>query len=187
MDKAKQENWSSRYKSRPEELKPPSDFLMNNIESLKKGTVLDLACGDGSNAIFLAKQGFEVTGVDFSEEALNRLEKFSKVEGVSIHTKIVDVDNKEAVLSIGKFDNIIISKFKPQVEVFKALPQLLNDNGTILFTSFNFRQSEISDFSRKHTLEDREFADLSYDITLVKLETLVEHGKHIDGYIFKKN
>lgn len=187
MDKIKQENWSKRYKERTEELKPPSEFLMNNIDSLQKGTVLDLACGDGSNAVFLAKQGFSVTGVDFSEEALKRLAKFSAEEGVNIETKIIDVDNKQEVLGIGKFDNIVISKFKPQTDVFKVLPQLLNDNGTILFTSFNFRQSEISDFSRKHTLEEREFEDLSDEISLVKLETLVEHGKHIDGYIFKKN
>lgn len=187
MDKEKQENWSNRYKSRDEELKPPSKFLVDNLSSLKDGSVLDLACGDGANAIYLAQKGFSVTGVDFSEEALNRLNKFSKEKNLSINTKLLDVDDKDELLSLKEFDNILISKFKPQVDVFKILPKLLKNGGIILFTSFNFRQSEISDFSRKYTLEEREFADLTDKLTLLKLETRVEDGNHIDGYIFKKS
>lgn len=184
-DKEKQKKWSDRYKKRTGELKGPALFIKDNITSLKKGTVLDLASGDGRNSIYLAKEGFKVTAVDFSEEALERLEKFSKEENVEVTTNTLDVDDKEKILDLGKFDNIIISNFKPTVEIFKTLPELLNDDGIIIFVTFNFRQAETSDFPRKFCLEKEEFKDVSDKLELIKLEVLEEGTNHLDGYIFK--
>lgn len=184
-DKAKQENWSERYKSRTEGLKPVASFIKDNIGQLKQGTVLDMACGDGRNSIYLAKEGFDVTGVDFSEEALKRLRKFSEIEDVNIETKVIDVDDKENILKIGKFDNIVISNFKPTMEIFKTLPELLNKDGILLFVTFNYRQSQTHDFSRKYCLEEEEFKDVSDKLDLIKLEVFEDSGNHFDGYIFK--
>lgn len=47
--------------------------VTSNLETFKKGTVLDLGCGEGKEVIFLASEGFDVTGVDISSEALNLL------------------------------------------------------------------------------------------------------------------
>ena len=184
-DKAKQKNWSERYKTRTEGLKPAASFIKDNLEQLRQGTVLDLACGDGRNSIYLAKQGFDVTGVDFSEEALKRLVRFSEMEDVNVETKVIDVDDKEDMLSIGKFDNIVISNFKPTVEIFKTLPELLNKDGILLFVTFNYRQSQTHDFPRKFCLEMDEFKDVSDKLSLIKLEAFEDSGNHFDGYIFK--
>lgn len=183
--KEKQANWSKRYKEKTDGLKPPAQFIKNNLNCLKKGTVLDLACGDGRNAIFLAKSGFEVTGVDFSKEALDRLENFSKIENLNVKTRLVDVDDKEEVLDIGRFDNIVISNFKPTIEIFKILPKLLNKDGILIFTTFNYRQAKISEFPRKYCLEENEFKNISDELSLLKLDVFKEVEKHLDGYIFK--
>ena len=185
-DKDKQKNWSERYKKRTGELKGPALFIKDNIDKLKKGSVLDLACGDGRNSIYLARERFEVSGVDFSKEALERLESFSKDEGVEVETKVLDVDDKEDILSLDKFDNIVISNFKPTVEIFKTLPEILNEDGIIIFVTFNFRQAETSDFPRKFCLEKEEFKNVSDKLELVELEELKEGTNHLDGYIFKK-
>ena len=47
-------------------------FLQDHVGLLPKGQVLDLAIGEGRNGIFLATQGFDVTGVDISEEGLKK-------------------------------------------------------------------------------------------------------------------
>lgn len=185
-NKERQESWSDRYKKRTGELKGPALFIKNNIEQLKKGTVLDLACGDGRNTIYLAKEGFDVTGADFSEEALERLAMFGKKEDVDVKTVVTDVDDKDEILGLGKFDNIIISNFKPTIEIFKTLHELLTQDGIIIFVTFNFRQAESSDFPRKFCLEENEFKDVSDKLELVKLEILKEGHNHLDGYIFKK-
>lgn len=184
-NKEKQKNWSKRYKERTEGLKPPAKFIKNNLDCLKKGTVLDLACGDGRNSIFLAKSDFEVTGIDFSKEALDRLESFSEIENVNVKTRVVDVDNKEEMLNLGRFDNIIISSFKPTIQIFKILPKLLNKDGILLLTTFNYRQSKISEFPRKYCLEENEFKGVSNELKLLKLDVFKEGEKHLDGYIFK--
>jgi len=46
----------------------PAQFLVENVELLPKGRVLDVAMGSGRNAIYLARLGFEVEGVDMSPE-----------------------------------------------------------------------------------------------------------------------
>jgi len=52
---------------------PPADFLVEQTHRLPKGTVLDVACGSGRNALYLAAQGFTVEGVDRDEQALAAL------------------------------------------------------------------------------------------------------------------
>ena len=46
--------WDRKFQERPETLPPPEPFLVRNLGLLRPGSVLDLACGDGRNAIFLA-------------------------------------------------------------------------------------------------------------------------------------
>ncbi|MEZ5176585.1 MAG: class I SAM-dependent methyltransferase [Acidimicrobiia bacterium] len=44
----------------------PNEFLPPLVEGLEPGTALDIACGEGRNAIWLARHGWTVTGIDFS-------------------------------------------------------------------------------------------------------------------------
>ena len=50
----------------------PNQFLPPLVEGLAVGSALDLACGEGRNAIWLAQQGWEVTGVDFSAVGIEK-------------------------------------------------------------------------------------------------------------------
>lgn len=65
--------WDARYEEK--ELvwsAEPNMFLPPIVEDLAPGTALDLACGEGRNAIWLARDGWDVTGVDFSEVAIEK-------------------------------------------------------------------------------------------------------------------
>jgi SAM-dependent methyltransferase len=50
----------------------PNQFVVSELTGLAPGTALDLACGEGRNAIWLANQGWTVTGADFSAVALHK-------------------------------------------------------------------------------------------------------------------
>lgn len=50
----------------------PNPFLAEDLADLAPGTALDVACGEGADAIWLAKRGWSVTAVDLSEVALDR-------------------------------------------------------------------------------------------------------------------
>jgi SAM-dependent methyltransferase len=58
-------------------------FLVMEAEGLRPGRALDLACGEGRNAVWLAERGWEVTGVDFSGVGLQKAEKLAESRGVS--------------------------------------------------------------------------------------------------------
>ena len=85
-------NWDERHKSKEGPLygQVPSDVISYSLAYLKHGNVLDLGCGDGRNAIYLAQRGFNVIGVDSSKVALEKFLRFAsekKVESrnYSIH------------------------------------------------------------------------------------------------------
>ena len=67
-----QEIWDRRYSGRPVWSGEPNPTLVAAAEALQPGRALDLGCGEGADAIWLAGRGWEVTGVDVSPVALRR-------------------------------------------------------------------------------------------------------------------
>lgn len=67
------QQWDDRYTAaQPLWGRKPNRFLVEQAGALTPGTALDVACGDGRNALWLAERGWTVTGVDFSEAAIAR-------------------------------------------------------------------------------------------------------------------
>jgi SAM-dependent methyltransferase len=65
------EDWNRRWRERGFHCNDdPSDVLAEEVGTLAAGRALDLACGAGRSAIWLAERGWHVTGVDFSGTAL---------------------------------------------------------------------------------------------------------------------
>ena len=69
----KRDDWNRRFAA-PGYLfgTEPNRFLVADVAGLPPGRALDLACGDGRNAVWLAERGWRVTGVDFSDVALEK-------------------------------------------------------------------------------------------------------------------
>ena len=77
------EEWNRRYAGT--ELlwtARPNRFLVGEADDLPPGRALDLACGEGRNAVWLAEQGWRVTGVDFSDVALAKARELAAARGV---------------------------------------------------------------------------------------------------------
>ncbi|MGG7102532.1 class I SAM-dependent methyltransferase [Rhodococcus sp. 24CO] len=51
---------------------PPNELLVEYATALPHGQALDLACGEGRNALWLATRGWEVTGIDYSAVAIDK-------------------------------------------------------------------------------------------------------------------
>ena len=56
----------------------PNKYVVQIPKIIKSGKVLDIGVGEGRNALFLAKQGFEVLGIDILKEAVNKFLKSAK-------------------------------------------------------------------------------------------------------------
>lgn len=84
--------WDTRYAG-SERLwsTSPNVFLVEEVAGLPPGRALDLAAGEGRNAVWLAEKGWEVTAVDFSGVAAERTRELAEARGVSIDVLVADV------------------------------------------------------------------------------------------------
>jgi 2-polyprenyl-3-methyl-5-hydroxy-6-metoxy-1,4-benzoquinol methylase len=64
----------------------PSAFLIGATENLKPGTALDAGMGQGRNSVYLAQQGWDVTGFDISQKALDASQRNAVKAGIHIKT-----------------------------------------------------------------------------------------------------
>ena len=126
--------WDERY--RGEELllgAEPSRFLAERIEEVKRlcpgRKALDIACGEGRNSIFLARQGFSVTGLDISAVGLAKARDWAARGGLDCDFRLVNLEEyaiTEAYDLIINF-NFLLRDLIPQ-EVAALTP-----GGVILF------------------------------------------------------
>lgn len=105
--------WDQRFRTEECVLgNDPSAYLSDNIELIKKlapgKRALDIACGEGRNSIFLAKQGFEVVGLDISEAGLEKARAWMARESVRIDLRTVDLERYHIT---DRFDLIINFNF----------------------------------------------------------------------------
>ncbi|GAA2605783.1 class I SAM-dependent methyltransferase [Streptomyces tubercidicus] len=78
--------WDGVYAARPEAGGPrPNARLTETVTGLPPGDALDLGCGDGGDALWLARQGWHVTAVDISAVAVERLAALARSHGLDDH------------------------------------------------------------------------------------------------------
>lgn len=97
MSQADREKWNLRYREGAYATrKHPSvilrDWLTRVTPESEKPHAIDLACGTGRNALFLARRGWRVTAVDISEVALERLAATAADEDLEITCRRVDLE-----------------------------------------------------------------------------------------------
>ena len=83
MSEADRERWNGRYAAGEYAGRSwPSEFLKESIARLPRGRALDLACGLGRNARFLAENGWQVDAVDVSDVALGKAQALAPDAGI---------------------------------------------------------------------------------------------------------
>jgi SAM-dependent methyltransferase len=105
---SKQRQWNERYASADSVWgAEPNCFLAHELRAAESGgRLLDLACGEGRNAIWLAERGFAVTGVDYSEVAIERARGLAAARGVKVEWVCADVTLFEP--PPGAFERVIM-------------------------------------------------------------------------------
>ncbi len=73
--------------------KEPNQLLIDTVKGKKPGTALDIAMGQGRNALYLASQGWKVTGVDFSDEGIKLAKAEAAKRKLKLDTIQADIDH----------------------------------------------------------------------------------------------
>lgn len=84
--------WNERWREKAGLPASPDPWLCEVLPLLPVGRALDLASGNGRNALLLAERGMSVTALDISEEALAQLRREASDRGLDVETRQVDLE-----------------------------------------------------------------------------------------------
>jgi len=164
----------------------PAQFLVENLGLLPRGRALDVAMGNGRNAIYLAQAGFQVEGVDMSPEAVNAALESSREAGVTIKAQVVDLESSYQVEK-GAYDAIICFNYLQR----SLIPQIkdgLRPGGMVVYETFIVDQAQ---FGRprnpEYLLKYNELLDMFRDFRCLRYhEGIIENSKAVAGIIAQK-
>ena len=181
--------WDSRYRENPV-LKDPSFFLCEHYKHFPPaGTVVDVAGGNGQNAIWLANHGFSTTLLDVSSVALTQAQEPAKKEKVSIECQQHDLET-QSMPKGRKWDGVFLQLFLDRALV-RTIPESLNFGGLFLFahpTQTNLEKHEHP--SERFLLEDGEIHTLVDQLQSMRIihidEAWRSSGRHEAWLIAQK-
>ncbi len=155
------EKWNKKYSARQTEDRQACDWLLASARWLTgKGQALDLAMGEGRNALYLAQRGYRVTGVDISEVGVERAEALARENNLTLNTVVADLDNYE--IKENEYDLISCFYFLDR-NLFPAIKKGLKPGGLLIYQTFNVDYLKYSGFKKEWVLEYnellREFQD----------------------------
>lgn len=118
----------------------PSQFLVDNIQLLPAGSVLDLAMGGGRNAVYLAQQGFTVEGVDISPSAVAAAQQLAARYNVKIKTYVADLERDYSILQ-NTYDLIICFNYL-QRSLFQSIKSGIKKGGMVVYETYIIDQAK---------------------------------------------
>lgn len=140
-------SWDQRY---DRELyvygKEPVQFLRQIVGRLRVGKALVLAAGEGRNAVFLARQGFDVTAVDVSAKGLEKCRALAAEHGVTVHTIVADLDTFS--MGSGHWD-LITDFYYHDTALYSRVMQGLKPGGFFVLQNFSTEQPATNRFGPK--------------------------------------
>ena len=179
------ERWNLKYEGTTYIYgKEPTAFLREKLSLLKKGKALVLAMGEGRNAVYLAENGFDVTGVDISEVGIEKCERLAEERGVVVNSIVADLTNYD----MGKEQYDLITNFYfYDRSILPRVIDSLKPGGIIIFETYSRDHPKHSKFGPKNPnylvnpnelLEVfKSFRILFYEDTVTELDEGMHKGK----------
>ncbi len=117
----------------------PSSFLLESFDLLPRGLTLDIAMGEGRNAIYLASRGFDVDGVDADPEAVSRARAAARKLGVPIRAVVGNLQDGTYILPIETYDVIVCFNYLHR-PLFQDIRSGLVPGGVVVYQTFTHEQ-----------------------------------------------
>ena len=116
----------------------PAPFLVEVLPRIREsapGPVLDLACGAGREAVFLAMHGFAVEAIDDDPAILASAESLARRNGVMIATRTCDLERKDVTLPEACYRLVTVFRFLHR-PLFPAIERAIAPGGWLVYETF---------------------------------------------------
>ena len=119
----------------------PARWLTDHANLLpSSGTALDLACGSGRHALWLAERGLAVRAVDRNAEAIASLAAEARRRGLSVSAELQDLETDDAELARESLDLIVVVHYLHR-PLFPTLISALRPGGLLVYETFTQAQA----------------------------------------------
>jgi SAM-dependent methyltransferase len=125
------EQWNERYRAGEQLFDEPVPLVVKFARTACGRRALDLACGSGRNALYLAGMGWNVTAVDGSQVALDVLKARARERGLEIDTHIADLERGEFEIPSEQYD-LILDCYYLQRDLFARMQAGVTPGGMII-------------------------------------------------------
>jgi len=164
----------------------PAQFLVDNTHLLARGRALDVAMGTGRNAVYLAKMGFEVEGIDIAREAIEEALVRALQEGTSIQARVEDLQ-KIPYIDEDTYDLVICFNYLQR----SLMPQIKNwvkPGGMLVYETFIVDQVRFGKpRNPDHLLRHNELLRTFEDFRVLRYrEGIIEYRKAIASIVAQK-
>ena len=170
--------WDKKYETETYIFgKEPVEFLREHIDILPRGRVLDIAMGEGRNAAFLAKNGFEVDGCDISETAIKKALELADENRVKIHAFVADLESYK--LPQNTYD-VIMCFYYLQRDLISQMKGALKPGGMIIYETYtieNWERKFEGPKNKDYLLKPNELLNFFRDFKIVYCRELVLNNK----------
>jgi 2-polyprenyl-3-methyl-5-hydroxy-6-metoxy-1,4-benzoquinol methylase len=164
----------------------PAQFLVDNVALLPQGRILDVAMGNGHEAVYLAQRGFEVEGVDISAERVDRALELARQAGVTIRAEVADLEGDYHIRR-GAYEVIICFRFlyRPLISQFR---DGLRPGGMVVYETYLVDQAQWGKPQNpEHLLLHNELLDMFRDFRCLRYnEGIISDRKAMAGIVAEK-
>ena len=170
--------WDKKYETEAYIFgKEPVEFLGEHIDLLPRGKALDIAMGEGRNAVFLAKNGFTVDGCDISEIAIKKALDLAKENNVTVRAYVADLETYK--LPQNTYD-VIACFYYLQRDLVPQMKEALKPGGMIIYETYTIENRERGfegPKNKDYLLKPNELLDLFKDFKIIYYRELVLNNK----------
>jgi SAM-dependent methyltransferase len=140
-------DWDDRYTARDLVWGvAPNRFVADALAELPPGRALDVACGEGRNALWLAARGWTATGVDFSPVAVERARRLAERTGVSERAGFAVLDVTRGGLPAGPYDAVVVAYLHlaaaPRRRVLRGAADVVAPGGRLVVVAHDLSNLE---------------------------------------------
>ena len=124
-------DWDERYRRGEHTNDQPHPLVVRFASQLNPGRALDVACGTGRHALYLAECGWQVTAVDSSKVAIETLLERARQRGVQVDARIASLELGEFTIEPDSYD-LIVNCCYLQRDLFPAIKAGVRVGGVVI-------------------------------------------------------
>ena len=170
------EKWDVKYRtSAYTNSREPCEWLNDNADCLTgKGLALDIASGEGRNAVFAAEKGYQTLAIDVSDVGLDKARALAEEKGITIEIRVADLDSWK--FEQNAFDLVLCFNFLDR-RIFPGIRNTLKPGGLIFYETFTVDYLKYSNFKREWVLKHNELLEAFSEFRILRYREIDHDNK----------